>query len=170
MKTYLIKRFNDNECFLKVGFTTANREFERHDFGTQKTINSDLPFEDKVKKLLKGKTYVPETDYEWQSVHTEDFEYEGQARLLEALVLMHFENIKYFPKDNISGYSECFQFSDETEKQIKSFMIEQAITIRKDTPSKLRYAVLKMLVKLDDPIEKHLEIVKRWKAQQVAED
>jgi len=166
MKTYLIKRSTKNESFLKIGFTSLEDVLKRHDFGDTLTKDSNSPLRNKVEMILKGKKYIPNSEYDWIPIHTENFEYEGQAKLLEKMVLDEFQDIKYTPKQKYSGYSECFIHSDENETKIKNYMAKQAELIKAETPGKLHYALIQMKIRKDDPIEKHLEVVKRWKAQQ----
>jgi hypothetical protein len=166
MKTYLIKRSYETECFLKVGVTNAKKESQRHDFGKTPTKDADLPFREKAMTLLNGKKYIPDSRYDWQSIHSEEFEYEGQARYLEKLVLDKFQTISYIPKQKISGYSECLAYSEDNKNRIRDYTVQTSKKIKAETPDKLRYVWIGMKVRKDDPIEKHLEIVKRWRAQQ----
>lgn len=167
-KTYLIKRLKDDEIFFKIGFTKFDDEKARHNFGETKINESKLSFNEKFKMISDGYKYVPDSDYSWEYIHTEEFDYEGQAKLLEKKVLQKFIGIKYFPKEYISGSSECFIFSQDNIKIIKAFMIKYAGIIRKITPPKLHYKILKSKVRKDDPIEEFKEIVYKWKAKQNA--
>jgi hypothetical protein len=81
-KVYIIKCFNDNEEFIKIGMTTKS---------VFKRFRSNFPYEYEVIKEIKGS---PEFIYDLEhSLHSK------------------FKDFKYIPLIPFNGYTECFDVS-----------------------------------------------------------
>jgi len=90
-KLYLIKCFNEEECFLKIGITSRN--LQKRFYG-----DNSLPY--KYKKILIIEN--PSAEFIWEK---------------EVELKRKFKDSKYNPKINFKGYTECF--SIEKLKEIK---------------------------------------------------
>ena len=64
MRMYLVHLTNstNDESFYKVGVTSQNVK-ERFAFGRQTVKDSDLPFKEKIERMMGGEKYIRENPY-----------------------------------------------------------------------------------------------------------
>ena len=112
MKTYLIKRSGNGECFLKVGVTQFRDSKDRHNFEKTKLVDAELPISDKIRRMLNGEKYLPDDAYpDVEELAVAEFQHESQAIFLEHALITEFKPIQYIPKLQFSGRNECFVYS-----------------------------------------------------------
>ena len=124
-KTYLIKRSNNDECFLKVGITSMADSGNRHDYEKTSIVKSGIGYNDRIKLVLAGKTKFNDDPYpDWTTIIECKFEFQFQNRYLEQRVKGEFKGFRYTPKQHFAGWTECFVYTEDIESRIKQFMVE----------------------------------------------
>lgn len=165
MKAYFIKRSDNEETFLKVGVTRFKDVNERHSFQNTKLTDAEISFGDKFLRMLNGEKYLADGPYpKVEALFTVEFKHEGQALLLEKRVLEKFKHIQYWPKlTTFSGRSECFEFSEENQKQLLHFIQAETASLVEESSNVLGYMLAGWEVSEQDPIKRYLAIVERMK-------
>jgi hypothetical protein len=166
MKLYLVRLFDPKsaEHFFKVGVTNTSTK-QRFSYGSQKVIDSDLPAAEKVRTILSGVKYIPDCEYQVEELHVVEYIYEQDALLAEERILKALNPLKYSPKKTLSGATECFKPAegkeDECEAKVISVMDEDSKHRNSAAPSELRYKVLGLGIREQDPRKRHLAILEK---------
>ncbi|ERS06499.1 hypothetical protein Q673_17625 [Marinobacter sp. EN3] len=128
-------------------------------------IDSDLPAAEKVRTILSGVKYIPDCEYQVEELHVVEYIYEQDALLAEERILKALNPLKYSPKKTLSGATECFKPAegkeDECEAKVISVMDEDSKHRNSAAPSELRYKVLGMGIREQDPRKRHLAILEK---------
>lgn len=163
MNLYLVRLTHptSGESFYKVGVTSQGVK-QRFAYGSKKMKDSDLPFRDKVERMLSGEKYIRDNPYRETVLHQVSYVYDGDALIAERDLLEAVKVSKYRPKEWFSGVSECFQADDEALTLVKQHMDEDSEKKNAEAPSELQYKVAAMDAKrIQNPIEKHLFVLAR---------
>lgn len=168
MNLYLVRLVHPatGETFHKIGVTSQSVR-ERFSYGTRKIKDSDLPFKEKIERMLGGEGYIRDNPYAETILHQVTYTYDGDALIAERDLLDALKLSKYRPQKWFSGVSECFEAGEEALTLIKQHMNEDSSQKNAEAPSELNYKVAEGLFAkhLDDPIKKHLFVLAKCREQ-----
>lgn len=163
MHLYLVRLTHptSGESFFKVGVTSQGVK-ERFAFGSKKIGDSDLPFREKIGRMLAGEKYIRDNQYAETVLHQVSYTYDADALISERDLLYALKVSKYRPKVWFSGVSECFEADAETLVLVQEHMNEDSEKKNAEAPRQFHYKIAESLFAkhIDDPLEKHLFVVK----------
>jgi hypothetical protein len=163
MYLYLVRLTHpeSGESFYKVGVTSQGVK-ERFAYGSRTVKHSDLPFREKIERMLGGERYIRDNPYSETVLHQVSYAYDADALLAERDLLGALKLSRYRPKEWFSGVSECFDADSETLDLVHAFMDEDCEKRNVEAPDQFHYKIVEGLFAkhIDDPIEKHLFVVK----------
>ena len=169
MKLYLFKMWNEKtrESFFKIGVTNNSVTEGRFAFGKTKVIDSDIPLNKKVERILKNKeSYISDHPYQYQLIHQVTFKFDGEAYLAENELLKKINKYSYIPKNKFSGSTECFVDNQKLIDKIVSVMDKLSLKAKESEPNELLYELASTHVRESEPISKHLAILEQLRKMQ----
>jgi glutaredoxin len=92
---YLVKLYNEQEQFLKIGITAQEINSRLH------SHTNDYKFDIVQPKTIKGK----------------------EASVLEQTILKRLKDNQYIPLHKFDGYTECFKYSKQNVERITSWLV-----------------------------------------------
>jgi hypothetical protein len=162
MKAYLVKRSGNGECFLKVGVTRLRDTSNRHHYEKTKLVDSDLPFEEQIHRMLKGEKHVPDDSYpEVQELAVAEFDHDSQALFLEHYLITQFKHIQYFPKQSFTGRTECFVYTRANRIALKEAFDRYTNQINGTPSNRVLYSLFALDIQDQDELQKHRRIMRR---------
>jgi hypothetical protein len=171
MNLYLVKMRSrkGNESFYKVGVTKHDDIQERFMFDAVNTAESDLPFGDKVRKLLAGEKRISNHPYIVEVIHLVSYRFEGDALIAESEILEALKDFQYHPLEPFSGQFECLQGKDIVDAIIEHMNID-CETKNTKAPSELMYRTFAAFNKETDPVKKHEQVLEECRKQNGTND
>jgi hypothetical protein len=164
MQLYIVKLESqtDDEVFYKVGVTKHLDIITRFSYGATKVTDSGLPLRQILELKSSGQKYMPDNPYEIEVVHTVSYKLEGDALIAEHELLKALVQHKYWPSKNFSGRTECFR-GENLIDIVKDYMDSSSTKKNQDAPPELIYKLHSTQIKDNDPIKKHLLVLKSCK-------
>lgn len=169
MRLYLVQLTHPTteEAFYKVGVTSQSVK-ERFAFGRQTVNDSDLPFKEKIERMMGGEKYIRDNPYREMVLHQVEYNFGGDALIAERDLLSVLRlGKRYRPKEWFSGFTECFLADADTLDLVREAMDEDCSQKNADAPSELDYKLKEAFFakSIADPIEKHLFVLAKCRGQ-----
>lgn len=162
LNLYLVLMSSDDnsESFYKIGVTSKTSVEERFGYGAVEVAKSGLSLREMLDYDGKSK-YISDHPYKYESICFVRYRLGMDAFQAEQKLLEFYANLKYKPQKSFSGDSECFNTNGFPLDKVINFMKEDSQKKDVGELKALLYRLYQKKVREQDPLDKHLAILKK---------